>query len=73
MLLRVVGIMSLASGLMFAPIGVAHAVPSTAASVVHPTAVSAPELDPAYVGGGIVILGGGLLLLAERHRKSKSS
>ena len=41
MLLRVVGIMSLASGLMFAAIGIAQAVP------VGPTAVSVPELDPA--------------------------
>jgi hypothetical protein len=72
MVLRVLGIMSLASGLMLATIGSAHAVPSTAANV-RPAVVSAPELDPAYVGGGIVILGGGLVLLAERRRKSKSS
>jgi hypothetical protein len=62
MLLRVVGIMGMASGLMLAAIGMAHAVP---------TVVSAPELDPASIGGGIAILGGSLLLLAERRRKSK--
>jgi len=70
MLLRIIGTMSLASGLMFATIGAAHAVPLTAANV-RPNAVSADELNPAYVSGGIVILGGGLLLLAERRRKSK--
>jgi hypothetical protein len=65
MVLRTVGIISLASGLMFAAIGMAHA--------VGPTAVSAPELDPANISAGIAILSGGVLLLAERHRKRKSA
>lgn len=62
MLMRVAGIVGLASGLIFTAISMAHA--------VGPTAVSVPELDPASIGGAITILGGGLLLLAERRRKS---
>jgi len=63
MLLRVVGIMGMATGLMLAAIGMAHAVPANA--------ISAAELDPASIGGGIAILGGSLLVLAEHRRKSK--
>jgi hypothetical protein len=32
---------------------------------------SVPELDPALVGGGIVLLAGGLLVLNERRSKNK--
>ena len=73
MALRMLGIMTLVSGLMFARVCNAHAVPSTASSVPRPTAVDTAEFDPGHAGGCIVILGGGLLLLAERRRKSKSS
>jgi len=36
-----------------------------------PVRASVPELDPAVVGGGIVLLAGGLLVLNERRSKKK--
>jgi hypothetical protein len=60
--------MILTSGLALGTLTMAYAYPG---SGPHQGDPSAPELDPASLGGGIAMLAGAVLLMNERRGKNK--
>jgi hypothetical protein len=68
MVSHIAGTLVLTGTIMFGVMSAmpAHATPSTAAV---PRVISAPELEPMALAGGIAILIGGVIALNERRRK----